>query len=79
MPGPNRSEVALELLLYNLISGAAEAAEGDDPEFTSGMIEEFRDTRVVTYRAAGVMTLNAGLVLRFPTGEEFQLTIKRAR
>jgi len=31
--------------------------------------------RVVTFRDAGVLTLNCGLVVSLPNGQQFQLTI----
>jgi hypothetical protein len=35
--------------------------------------------RVRSYAEAGVMTMNAGLVLRAPDGQEFQITVVRSR
>jgi hypothetical protein len=35
--------------------------------------------RVRSFAEAGVMTKNAGLVLRAPDGQEFQMTVVRSR
>ena len=37
--------------------------------------EEFPDSAVQTFAEADLMTTSAGLVIRFETGAEFQLTI----
>lgn len=36
------------------------------------------DLDIMTFREAGLLTSNEGLVLRFESGEEFQLTIVRS-
>lgn len=43
-------------------------------------IEDFdkEDLDIMTFREAGLLTSNEGLVLRFESGEEFQLTIVRS-
>ena len=35
--------------------------------------------RVRTFEDAGVLTMNAGLVLRAPDGQEFQISVVRSR
>lgn len=35
--------------------------------------------RIISFAEAGLMTADEGLVLRFPEGAEFQLTIVRSR
>jgi len=35
--------------------------------------------RITSFAAAGLLTADEGLVLRFPDGAEFQLTIQRSR
>jgi hypothetical protein len=74
-----KTAVDLEELLYRALAGAAERAERDDPEFVDETDNEFRDARVLTFAAAGLLTDDAGLVLRFPGGEEFQIALRRSR
>ncbi len=38
-----------------------------------------QDFAVRTFEEEGVLTMNKGLVLRFPDGSEYQLTIVRSR
>lgn len=39
----------------------------------------FEDVEVSTFEEAALLTSDAGLVLRFPSGDEFQVTIVRSR
>ena len=53
-----------------ILNGDVEVNESFDPDGV-------RD--VVTYEDAGVLTSNAGLVVRMDDGGEFQLTVVRSR
>jgi hypothetical protein len=61
----------LQAILDGAIDGAASAVnEAFDPDGIQG---------VATYRDAGVMTMNNGLVVTMDDGTEFQLTVVRSR
>ena len=59
MKKPRLSEKRFETKLARLIEQRIEPAGGN----------------VTTFRDAGVLTMNRGLVLHLPNGQEFQLTI----
>jgi hypothetical protein len=59
MPKRRLSEKRFETKLARLIERRIEGAGG----------------RVTTFRDAGVLTMNRGVVVRLPNGQEFQLTI----
>jgi hypothetical protein len=89
--GANKNEDEVEELLLETVNGLVEAAAGDvDEELASYVgsdrfdelaekIPSFNEVTARTFRAAGVLGGGAGLVLRFPTGEEFQISIRRSR
>jgi len=47
----------------------------DDP-LADNILE---DSRAVTFKDAGILTRDKGVVLRFTTGDEFQITIVQSR
>jgi len=59
MKKPRLSEKRFETKLVRLIERRIERAGGS----------------VTTFRAAGVLTMNRGVVVTLPNGQEFQLTI----
>ena len=57
---------------------AVGVGEIDECEMT--MPQELEDLiRVESYEDAGILTTDAGMVLRFKRGEKFQITIVRSR
>jgi hypothetical protein len=46
------------------------AAEDEESGF-----DELLDARVATFEESGVLTMNAGLVVRLADGDEFQVTV----
>ena len=46
---------------------------------SEGLAPEWRDARVCSFREAGLLTSNAGLVVRLADGSEWQLTVVRSR
>lgn len=74
MPGANKNEADVEKLLHDFLETAA-----DDPGFLGELVLGFREVGVRTFEEAGVLGHDRGLVLHLPTGEEFQVTIRRSR
>ena len=70
-------EFELQQHLQDLLDQAA----GADPDDASvDLPRELCDLRrVVTFRDAGLLTSNAGLILRTADGSEYQLTIVRSK
>jgi len=56
-----------------------EAAEEIFAEVLDDRDDGGEDVEAVTFREAGLMTQNSGVVFRLPSGEEFQVTIVRSR
>jgi len=55
-------------------------ATGEIDECEMTMPQELEDLiRVESYEDAGIMMTDAGMVLRYKGGEEFQITIVRSR
>lgn len=78
----------LQTTLINAIETLAEAREemGEDnddgalADFVRDMVEDAEGlTDAVTFRDAGLLTDNAGVVLRLANGAEFQITIVQSR
>ena len=71
------TERDMELCLYDLLCGVSAAdledANVDIPDDVADI------DRVSTYPEVGMLTDNAGLVLRMKDGSEFQITIVKSR
>ncbi len=72
--------------LFDLLNNALEAAIDGDVEVPEGFAaDDMEDEcpgglkQIQTYEEAGVLTRDAGLVVRMWDGAEFQVTIKRSR
>ena len=70
------NEHELAQALMDLMNEAFEAAIGDKVEVPVEL-QNVRDIR--TFENAGVLTSNAGLVVRMTTGEEYQITLVQSR
>ena len=75
MSSMQRTEVVMheerfEALLATMLEEHADLDENDDDVVVA---------EVVTFRDAGVLTRNAGLVVRLDDGTEFQITIVRSK
>jgi hypothetical protein len=59
------------------------ASEAEMQDWLADLIEEAEEgdagVAAETFHAAGVLTMNKGLVVRMPNGAEFQVTIVRSR
>lgn len=57
------------------------ASEGEFQDWLADVIEEAEgaNAEAETFHAAGVLTMNKGLVVRLPNGAEYQITIVRSR
>jgi hypothetical protein len=51
----------------------------EDEDGGNNNYPELKDIRVKTFDRAGILTMNAGLVITLSTGEEYQVTIVRSR
>jgi hypothetical protein len=69
-PTSERTERGFADTLAAILRGECEVGEAEEAD----AIRE-----VVTYEDAGVLTLNAGLVVRMDDGSEFQITVVRSR
>lgn len=66
--------------LKALLDEALAVAIGEIYECEMTMPDELKNLiRVERYSDAGVLTTDAGMVLRFKGGEEFQITIVRSK
>ena len=66
--------------LRALLDEALAVAIGEIDESEMTMPQELENLiRVESYEDAGILTTDAGMVLRFKRGEEFQITIVRSR
>lgn len=86
-----RSEDEVETLLLETLAALEDAAAGDVAEELANYvgsdrfdslaesIPSFHEITARTFRAAGILGGDSGIILRFPDGTEFQLTIKRRR
>jgi hypothetical protein len=90
-PSTNRStpmhENELQDTLVNAIQNildAREEVEGEDDdialaEIARDMVSDFEDlAHVTTFERAGLLTTNAGIVLRFGDGSVFQISIVKS-
>jgi hypothetical protein len=66
--------------LHVLLSEMAEM-DAEDLKMAGlyGLVDLFQDTRVETFEDAGLLTMNEGLVLSTPSGQEFEIVIKQRR
>ena len=71
------TERDMELCLYDLLSGVSAAdLEDASVDIPDGIADI---DRVSTYPEVGMLTGNAGLVVRMKDGSEFQITIVKSR
>lgn len=73
------TEEALEGVLYNTLVNFGDMDKQDLEECGMDMAVDLIECKVATFEEEGVLTYNRGLVLQFPSGEEFQITIVRSR
>lgn len=82
------NENELQDTLVNAIQDildAREEVEGEEDDITLAdiardMVSDFEDlAHVTTYDRAGLLTTNAGIVLRFGDGSAFQISIVQSR
>jgi hypothetical protein len=66
--------------LHVLLSEMAEM-DAEDLKMAGlyGLVDLFQDTRVETFEDAGLPTMDEGLVLSTPSGQEFEIVIKQRR
>ncbi len=66
--------------LHVLLSELAEM-DAEDLKMAGlyGLVDLLQDTRVETFEDAGLLTMDEGLVLSTPSGQEFELVIKQRR
>lgn len=78
----------LQAMLQNAIQNildAREEVEGENDDITLAeiardMVADFEDAaHVTTFERAGLLTSNAGIVLRFGDGSVFQISIVQSR
>lgn len=72
--------------LFDLLNNALEAAIDGDVEVPDGFATQDMEDEcpsglkeITTYEQAGILTRNAGLVVRMWDGSEFQVTVIRSR
>jgi hypothetical protein len=66
--------------LHVLLSEMAEM-DAEDLKMAGlyGLVDLFHHTRVDTFEDAGLLTMDEGLVLSTPSGQEFEIVIKQRR
>jgi hypothetical protein len=66
--------------LHVLLSELAEM-DAEDLKMAGlyGLVDLFQHTRVDTFEDAGLLTMDDGLVLSIPSGQEFEIVIKQRR
>ena len=73
------NETDFQNALQNLLNAAASINGESDGGDLEAEAEPFEGCRVVGYEEAGVLTRNAGLVVRMADGSEFQVTIVQSQ
>lgn len=74
------TERTLEGILWNLLVGIIESEEGDEIGDSDDIRDDFKDLADVNnFSGCGLMTEDAGLVIRTKDGSEFQITIVQSR